>query len=1631
MDESPAVVERPIEDDGEESTIASTHGQPLVVSGTDAYFVPLRLACESKLPRIMEVALACIQKLIAYGYVRGKVVQVGKVRRSMMDVVMETICSCKDQEDELVQLQIVKAVLTAVTSTVSAVHETTLLLAVKTCFYIYLVSRTPVIQTTANATLTQMLNVVFQRLEFGSSTASPASLSVIQRDAFLVFRSLCKLSMKPLPEPLPSDDSIELRSKLLSLQLLYSIIQNSGSKFRSGEKFVWAVRQYLCVSLLKNGVSPIASILQLSLDLFVAVIRFFKDHLKSEIGVFFANILLRILESSNSSAAQKQHTVQCLRTLVREPQLIVDLFLNYDCDLDNHNIMANMCDGLSRLTISLHASTETTEQDQALKALALETLVAVTDSMVAWEKEGRGGGDASQAPSARMSMAGSAVDEDSASAVGGEGSVASVSTPLSASGKPPATPEAPAGSSAAASSSADGAIVPADQAAVDFEAMFHRKAELQEGVLKFNMKPKKGLQYLVSVCGLEKTPAAVAAFLISASGLDKRSVGDYLGEGDDFNKSVLYAYVDMIDFSGHTFDQALRKFLSYFWLPGEAQKIDRMMEKFAERYCSQNDEKVFANADTAYVLAYSLIMLNTDAHSSQIKKKMTQQEFVNMNRGINDSKDLPSAFLEQLYVGITTNEIKIKEFDPVADARAREQSSSSSMTKPNKKALFHLESAMMVKESQEAFKLKAKRKSTYFTSHNVEHVRPMFESTWCALLAACSAVMDDQPTEQMPPIVSQALRGFANSIHIAAEFGMPTERDAFITMLAKFTYLDSTKAMGRRNIESFKTLVATALADGNGLGPCWGQVLKCLSEFQRLHMIGTGAKTDAQLFFPETADATSAKEAAAARPSSGKLLAGSSSTRSSAALMQTSRPRQSTVGSRGADGVDLAAVDELNSVTMVDKVDVVAIDRIFSSSAQLSPEAIVHFVTNLCAVSREELASPTDPQVYSLQKLVEIAYYNMSRVRYVWARIWEVLGDFFTEVGQHPNSHFAMYAVDSLRQLSNKFLEKGELLNFAFQREFLKPFVDLMGIKEAATEIKELILGCLENMVLSRAKNIRSGWRPMFAAAALAASDGALTVAAPGYKLVTHIIDEHAALIVEHHAECASCLGAFLLQQAHEPLALQAAGGLLSFAKSLSVGSREAPSAAASASNGEASDAPSTSAAAAEAGPSASPSREAVVAPEGGKGWWALLGALRSGVHDARPAVRTASLQAMFTCLNVELAADGVLHSEMGRQAYRAFVLPMFELLPDEGAEAPAEGAEGAAAAPAAEPALTPFAADWLSTTGLAALAAAERCFCGVSSLLGPEVLDELVALLVHCLQQRHTPPLGHAAAEALLHLVKETGASFSQETWASVCSELKTCFDGGPTLPPPPAATQGADDHLVAEVSQRVQKEAPPGSGPHELQVLLLSTVYQLLLLNHPLMKLADLEGLLNCLHSMYEKSHRAVMDALEGAAIVASELDETITLELEALAHYLQILFTFFAKLTPDAALPAKDAAEPALGSEEHVLLIAAAAEYRLVSFCLHVLREYLATHEVAVGGGAHAALAERLLAEVTPSVVSLLEGLLAFHEPQFVRHLPGFYPLFVDLMHCDSKEIRQILREIFSQRIGTVLHERQQAL
>jgi len=88
-----------------------------------------------------------------------------------------------------------------------------------------------------------------------------------------------------------------------------------------------------------------------------------------------------------------------------------------------------------------------------------------------------------------------------------------------------------------------------------------------------------------------------------------------------------------------------RQFLWSFRLPGEAQKIDRMMECFAQRYCQLNPD-IFTNTDTCYVLSFAIIMLNTSLHNPSVKDKPSVEQFISMNRGINNGGDLPRELLE-------------------------------------------------------------------------------------------------------------------------------------------------------------------------------------------------------------------------------------------------------------------------------------------------------------------------------------------------------------------------------------------------------------------------------------------------------------------------------------------------------------------------------------------------------------------------------------------------------------------------------------------------------------------------------------------------------------------------------------------------------------------------------------------------------------------------------------------------------------------------------------------------------------------------------------------------------------------------------------------------------------------------
>ncbi|XP_032300803.1 cytohesin-4 isoform X2 [Coturnix japonica] len=171
---------------------------------------------------------------------------------------------------------------------------------------------------------------------------------------------------------------------------------------------------------------------------------------------------------------------------------------------------------------------------------------------------------------------------------------------------------------------------------------------LSVGRKKFNMDPEKGIQYLIEQQLLSSDLQEIAKFLHKGEGLNKTAIGDYLGGRDSKNIQILQAFVACHQFANLNLVQALRQFLWSFRLPGEAQKIDRMMEAFANWYCKCNPG-VFQSTDTCYILSFSIIMLNTSLHNPNVKDKPPFERFVSINRGINDGADLPEELLKNCF----------------------------------------------------------------------------------------------------------------------------------------------------------------------------------------------------------------------------------------------------------------------------------------------------------------------------------------------------------------------------------------------------------------------------------------------------------------------------------------------------------------------------------------------------------------------------------------------------------------------------------------------------------------------------------------------------------------------------------------------------------------------------------------------------------------------------------------------------------------------------------------------------------------------------------------------------------------------------------------------------------------------
>lgn len=1146
-------------------------------------FDTLKMTCELSSNSLKVKSVDIFAKVFDYGIFEDEpdVVQ-------LTDASVDVIASCFDGEgtDPLVETQVLRALTNSIL--IMPCHGAALLKAVRQIYNIFIFSLSSDNQLIAQGTLNQVINSIFGRInektirtarsnsvkedDYPSipqtpttSNSTPLTLEklnntshdddkiieanmasvtdedLVIKDAFLIFRAMCKLSVKPLELESLDMRSHSVRSKLLSLHIIHTILKDHIDIFlshnvvilssntplspQSGSgnvRLINAVRQYLCLSLSRNAASPIAPVFELSLEIFWLIISNLRSDFKREIPVFWDEIYLPVAEMKTSTSHQKRYLLSTIEKLCNDSRCIIEFYLNYDCDSSMPNICEKIIDYLSKLSfirievtpqqklayreykkhgISVYDISKTTNLasgkmsskppepeiynhfpvEYALKMEAIGCTVDFLKSLYSWAQKANNSNNTlhqnnSSSNNLLRAASGSHISlRERSGTVDSASGLTSSSTPSKIGSFSPTDPDDPE----------------------QFENLKQRKKAFLEGVRQFNQKPKKGIKFFIENGFInDDEPVTISSFLHETDALDKAALGEYLGEGNDSNIAIMHAFVDEMEFQSLPFVEAMRRFLQSFRLPGEAQKIDRFMLKFAERYLLGNPD-IFSNADAAYILAYSVILLNTDQHSPQVKNRMTFDAFVMNNAGIDDGKDLPKDFLREIYDEIQSNEIKLQSEQHTALLNGDINGNSSNTSTGffggrdlNREAYIHASKEMATKTEKLVrnlgkkggryvgaasllangsgeFTLDDSNGSHFFVASHVYHVKSIFDTLWMSILAGLTPPFkeyDDEDTCQL------CLEGIKLSIRIACMFELDYARTSYIRALVQFGNLNNYEEMKPKNVEAIHIMLDLAVTEGNHLQSSWIQILTSISQLERLQLIAQGVD---QYSIPDVSIAK---------------LTNRTSVESGAGRNSTSFFRSFTAA---APSASQTASNKFHNQTLTEQVaklltqtDLeVAMDKVFTNSANLSRDSILEFVKALSQVSSEEIessGSSANPRMFSLQKFVDVCYYNMSRIRVEWSQLWSIMGETFNDIGcRTSNLVIAFFALDSLRQLSMRFMEIEELSHFKFQKEFLKPFEYIM-IHNSSLEVKDMVLECINNMILAKASSIKSGWKTIF-----------------------------------------------------------------------------------------------------------------------------------------------------------------------------------------------------------------------------------------------------------------------------------------------------------------------------------------------------------------------------------------------------------------------------------------------------------------------------------------------------------------------------------------------------------------------
>ncbi|CAN6300172.1 unnamed protein product [Urochloa humidicola] len=726
------------------------------------------------------------------------------------------------------------------------------------------------------------------------------------------------IDVNPKMNPIDFDEDVPL----FALGLINSAIELSASSIHRHQKLLAFVQDELFRNLMHFGLSVSPLILSTVCSIVFTLFYHLRHELKLQIEAFFSCVILRLAQSRYGASYQQQEVaLEALVDFCRQKEFMAEMYANMDCDLQCSNIFEELANLLSKSAFPVNSPLS------ALNVLALDGLVAVVQAMA--ERSG-------SAPQHH------------------EQTVPEISEYFPfwqlkcESGNDP------------------------DQWVKFVHQQKSIKRKLMVGVEHFNRDKKKGFEYLQGVHLLPEKldPHNVALFFRYTPGLDKNLLGDYLGNHDDFSIQVLHEFARTFDFKEMNLDAALRLFLETFRLPGESQKIQRILEAFSERYYEQSPQ-MFVNRDAALVLSYSVIMLNTDQHNVRVKKKMTEEDFIRNNRRINGGNDLPREFLSELYYSICRNEIRTI---PEQGAGCSEMSFSRWVD----------------------LMWRSKRTSMYIACDSYPFLdHDMFSVMAGPAVAAISVVFDNVEQEE---VLTGCIDGFLSVAKLAAFYHHDDALNDLVVALCKFTTLSSSSyiddpvtAFGEDTKARMATEAVFTIATtyGDHIRSGWRNIVDCIL---RLHKIGllpgrlTGDTTDDQ---ESTSDSLPSKLVSSSAPP--QVLPITTPRKSYGLMGRFSQLLYLDAEEPRSQPTEEQLAAQRNASETVKKCQ---IGTIFTESKFLQADSLSNLARALiqAAGRPQKITSSLDDEgiaVFCLELLITVTLNNRDRIVLLWQDVYE------------------------------------------------------------------------------------------------------------------------------------------------------------------------------------------------------------------------------------------------------------------------------------------------------------------------------------------------------------------------------------------------------------------------------------------------------------------------------------------------------------------------------------------------------------------------------------------------------------------------------------------------------------------